>query len=139
VAALSHEVEFDEDEIVFRAGERHSYFGLLVCGSVCVELRTEFYGMTIETLAAGEAFGWSSLLEQHHTVFQVRAREASSAIYVDSLGLLELCAKDHRVAAEIYSRLVRVMAKRVRSTEVRLAEFCGSARCESHSADPNGR
>jgi len=129
VSALSQQVEFEEDEIVFRAGERHTYFGLLVCGSVSVELRTEFYGMNIETLTAGEAFGWSSLLEQHHTVFQVRARENATAVYIDSIGLYDLCQKDPRLAAEIYGRLVKLMAKRVRSTELRLSEFCGSGRC----------
>jgi len=129
LAALSHEVRFDEDEIVFRAGERSAYFGLLVCGSVCVELRTDFYGMTIENLSAGEAFGWSSLLAAHHTVFQVRAREPSTALYLDGPGLNDACLKDARLAAEMYRRLAEVMAKRVRATEVRLAEFCGSARC----------
>jgi CRP-like cAMP-binding protein len=130
LSSISHEVDFDEDEIVFRAGERHSYFGLLVCGSVCVELRTEFYGMTIENLSAGEAFGWSSLLDEHHTVFQVRAREPASAIYLDGPGLRELCANDPKLGAEMYRRLAEMMAKRIRSTELRLAEFCGPARCD---------
>jgi len=133
LASVSHFVDFEEDEIVFRAGEQHAYFGLLVCGSVCVELRSNFYGMTIETLSAGAAFGWSSLLDEHHTVFQVRARELSSAIYLDGEKLRDLCEKDPKLAAEMYRRLAAVMGKRIRSTELRLSEFCGPSGCDPSS------
>ena len=124
---LARLVSFEEDEIVFRAGERSMYFCLLLAGSACVELRTPCYSITIQTLGPGDAFGWSSLLEEHHLVFQVRAREPSSALFLDGAQLTAACRKDPRLAAIVYYRLAQVVAKRVKATEVRLTEFCGSA------------
>ena len=126
LAALAREVSFDADEIVFRAGERSMYFCLLVRGSACVEIRTPYYGVTIQTLGPGEAFGWSSLLEEHHTVFQVRAREPSMALFLDGEKLLKACREDSKLATEIFRRLAKVVAKRVKATELILTKFCGS-------------
>ena len=127
LASLARQVEFEEDEIVFRAGERSMNFCLLFCGSAAVEIRTPYYGLVVQTLGPGDAFGWSSLLDEHHTVFQVRARETCSAVYLDGHKLAEACRKDPKLGSEIFRRLAQVVAKRVKATEDRLAEFCGSA------------
>lgn len=127
LAALARKVEFKQDETVFNAGERSMHFCLLLTGSVCVELSAPVFSVHIQTLDAGEAFGWSSLLSLHHTVFQVRAREASTAICLDGIKLAKACEKDAKLASEMYRRVAEVVAKRVRATELRLAEFCGSA------------
>ena len=127
LASMAREVSFEGDEIVFRAGQRSMYFCLLLRGSACVEIRTPYYGLSIQTLVPGDAFGWSSLLDEHHIVFQVRAREPSSALFLDGEKLLAACEKDAKLAAEIYRRVAEVVAKRVKATEMKLAEFCGSA------------
>jgi CRP/FNR family cyclic AMP-dependent transcriptional regulator len=85
------------------------------------------YAICVQTLVPGDSFGWSSLLDEHHTVFQVRAREPSSALFLDGQKLLEACRKDPKLGSEVFQRLARVVAKRVEATELRLAEFCGSA------------
>lgn len=131
LASLTREVQYGEDEIVFRAGEQSTDFGLLTAGSACVELRAPFYGMTIQILSAGDAFGWSALLDERYTVFQVRAREPSTALCLDGHKLIEACRDDEKLAAEIFHRLSELMARRVSAVELRLAEFCGSARCQS--------
>ncbi len=136
LASLAREVEFEEDEIVFRAGERSTNFCLLYCGSAAVEIRTPYYGLCVQTLGPGEAFGWSSLLGEHHTVFQVRAREPSNAIFIDGQKLADACNKDPKLGLEIFRRLAQVVARRVRATEDRLAEFCGSAKNNNH-AEPS--
>jgi CRP-like cAMP-binding protein len=128
LAALARQVEFDEDEIVFRSGEKSMNFCLLLCGSAAVEIRTPYYGLCVETLGPGDAFGWSSLLDDHHTVFQVRAREPINAIFLDGKKLTEACKKDAKLGSEVFYRLARIVAKRVRATEDRLAEFCGSSK-----------
>ena len=127
LAALARQVEFKQDETVFRAGERSMHFCLLLSGSVCVELSAPVFSVHIQTLNAGEAFGWSSLLSLHHTVFQVRAREASTALCLDGNELAKACENDTKLSSEMYRRVAEVVAKRVIATELRLAEFCGSA------------
>lgn len=135
LAAMTRIVDFDEDEIVFRSGERSMHFCLLIDGSVCVELSTPVFGMTVQILSSGDAFGWSAILSEHHTVFQVRAREPSRALCLDGVLLSKACQKDSKLAAEVFRRVAEVVAKRVRATELRLAEFCGSTNHNSDGSD----
>lgn len=127
---MAEEVRFEPDQIVFRSGEESRDFYLVVSGSLSIELSTPVYGVNIQTLAAGEAFGWSALLK-NPTLFQVRAREPSAVIRLDGPRLVRACEKDPRLGAEIYRRLADVVADRLRATEVRLLEFCGSRNHQS--------
>ena len=69
----------------------------------------------------------SSLLNHHDTLFQVRAREVSSAVCFEGSQLFAACSADPSFGLELYSRLLDLVAGRVKATESRLAEFCGSA------------
>ena len=138
MAAYAHEVTFAPDQVVFGAGERSLHFGLLLSGSACVELSTPFYGMTIQILSAGDAFGWSALLDENSTVFQVRARETTRALCFDGRRLARACARDRRLSAVVYRHLAEVLAKRVRAVELRLEEFAGSPdRCHERGTLPS--
>jgi len=125
LAELARRVSLETDAIVFRSGEESKDFYLVVSGSLSVELSTPVYAVNIQTLEAGDAFGWSALLRDS-THFQVRAREPSVIVCLDGGRLLEACRRDPRLGAEIYRRLAEVVATRLRATEVRLLEFCGS-------------
>lgn len=126
LAGMAKQVEFAEDEIVFEAGARWPHFCLLLEGSACVEIRNPYYSVTVQTLKPGDAFGWSALTSEHHTVFEVRAREASTALLLDGKKLLAACEKDCKLAAEVYRRVAETMCHRVKATEVLLADFCGT-------------
>ena len=122
---LTRKVAFQQDEVIFRAGERSSYLYLVLSGYVCVEIRTRFYSVCVEAVGPGAAFGWSSLLDHHDTVFQVRAREPSIALCLDAEQLLAACQDNPVLGFELFRRLFGVVAERVKATEARLAEFCG--------------
>lgn len=128
LAALARPVTFRQDEVIFRVAERSEYLYLLLSGSVCVEARSPFYAICIAALSPGDAFGWSSLAGRHDTVFQVRAREDTTALCLDSRGLLAACEQDPSLGLEIFRRLSEMVAGRVRALEARLAEFCGLPR-----------
>jgi CRP-like cAMP-binding protein len=125
LAGISHEVAFAEDEVVLVDGERSTSFFLLLTGSVVVELRTPQYVVTVQALSPGEVFGWSALLEDQDTLFQVRAREATTALQIDGAELKAYCMKDPALGAAFFHRILRVVAGRVKATEVRFAEMCG--------------
>ena len=76
---LAHEVTFLEDELILVDGQRSKAFYLVSSGSVAVELRTATFVVTLQALGSGQAFGWSALLENQDTLFQVRARERTIA------------------------------------------------------------
>lgn len=125
LAALAHEVSFMENEVIFSAGQQSKNFYLLLDGSVCVEVAARSYTVWIQALGPGDAFGWSSLLEHHDTLFQVRARVKSTALCVDGEALSTLLRQDSELAAEILRRTLSLVAGRVHATELRLGELCG--------------
>jgi len=91
MASLAHQVEFHEDQLILRNGQRSTHFYLRLSGSVGVEARTAVYNISIQTLERGNAFGWSSFLNHHDTLFQVRAREASSGLCFEGAQLSGSC------------------------------------------------
>jgi len=125
LAGLASEVTFEEDDIILGDGEQSRAFYLLLSGSVAVELRAARYVVCVQALGPGQVFGWSSLLEDQDTYFQVRSRERTTALRIDGAALHEACKADPALEAEILRRTLRVVAGRVRATEIRFAEMCG--------------
>jgi len=125
LASIARIVTFAEDELILEEGQRSAAFYLLTVGSVAVELRTPRYSVCVQSLGPGEVFGWSALLENQDTLFRVRAREATSAMRIEGAALQEACKSDPAFAAEILDRTLKVVAGRVRATEIRFAEMCG--------------
>ena len=125
LAKLAAEVTFEEDEIILVDGQRSTSFYLVMSGSVVVELSTPRYAMCVQSLGAGSVFGWSALLEDQDTLFQVRARERTVALEIDGAALKSRCFEDPSLGAALLHRLLHVVAGRVRATEMRFAEMCG--------------
>ncbi len=123
--ALATEVTFEENELVLEEGQRSAYFYLLVSGSVAVELRTPRYVVCVEALGPGQVFGWSALLDHQDTLFQVRARERTTALRFEGSGLKAKCHTEPCLGTEILQRTLQVVAGRVKATEIRFAEMCG--------------
>ena len=125
LAALASDVTFEENEVVLVDGERSRSFFLILTGSVSVELRTASYAVLVQALGPGQVFGWSALLDDHDTLFQVRARERTTALRLDGADLKAACHQDTLLGTEILQRALAVVAGRVRATEIRFAEMCG--------------
>jgi CRP-like cAMP-binding protein len=118
-------VTFEENDVVLVDGERSRNFFLVLAGSVSVELRTATYAVEVQALGPGQVFGWSALLDDHDTLFQVRAREHTTALRLDGADLKAACHRDTLLGTEILGRALAVVAGRVRATEIRFAEMCG--------------
>jgi len=126
LASLASSAEFKEDELILIAGQHSEHLFLLLSGSV-VEVPTPLYVVCVQALKPGDAFGWSSLLNQQDTLFQVRARETVTAIRWEGTALLAACEEDAAFGMELLRRLLQLVAGRVKATETRLGEFCGIA------------
>jgi CRP-like cAMP-binding protein len=125
LASMASEVVFAENQVVMLDREQSRAFYLVLTGSVSVELHTPSYVVSVQALCAGEAFGWSALLEGHDTLFQVRAREHTTALRLDGEELRAACHADPLLGKEILQRALTVAAGRVQATEIRFAEMCG--------------
>jgi CRP/FNR family cyclic AMP-dependent transcriptional regulator len=125
LAALVSEVMFDEGEVILVDGHRSTHFYLITNGSVALELRTPRYSVCVQSLGAGQVFGWSALLDHQDTLFQVRSRELTTTLRLKGADLWGLCRTDAAFGAEIFQRTLHVVAERVKATEQRFAEMCG--------------
>jgi CRP-like cAMP-binding protein len=125
LAEIAAEVTFQENEIILFAGQCSTALYLLLCGSAAVELRAPSYSVCLQALRPGHAFGWSALLDQQETVFQVRARERSTTLRIDGAALSALCRSHPHLGVKILTRALHVVASRVKATEACFAEMCG--------------
>ena len=125
LAGMSHRVVFEDNEVILVDGARSTSFFLVLTGSVVVELRTPQYVVAVQAQGPGNVFGWSALLDDQDTLFQVRARERTTALQIDGAALKAQCMCDPALGAEFFHRILRVVAGRVRATELRFAEMCG--------------
>jgi CRP-like cAMP-binding protein len=115
LAAMAEQVTFEDNQVILEAAQRSTSFYLLTAGSVAVELRTAAYSVMVEAIGPGQLFGWSALLDHQDTLFQVRAREHTTALRLT----------DSQLGNEVRQRALQVVAGRVRATEIRFAEMCG--------------
>jgi CRP-like cAMP-binding protein len=125
LASMASEVSFAEGEVILENGQRSEAFFLVLSGSVSVELCTANFCVSVQALGPGQVFGWSALLDHHDTVFQVRARENTTALRLDGEHLKAACQTDPLLGKEVLQRALAVVAGRVRATEIRFAEMCG--------------
>lgn len=125
LAGIASCVAFEENEVILVDGARSTSFFLVLTGSVVVELRTPRYVIAVQAVGQGNVFGWSALLDDQDTLFQVRAREHTTALQMHGATLKARCMSDPALGAEFFHRILRVVADRVKATELRFAEMCG--------------
>jgi CRP-like cAMP-binding protein len=125
LAALATEVTFAENEAILMDRQESQYFYLVTSGSVNIELHTSIFTVSVLAVGPGQAFGWSALLDHQDTVFQVRAREQTSALCLPGPELAQACRNDCDLGVEILFRTLQVVAGRIQATEARFAEICG--------------
>jgi len=125
LATLTTKVEFPQDEIVLPGGQPSAAIYIITAGSVAVEFRAARYAVCVQALEAGHVFGWSALLGSIDTMFQVRAREATTALQMNGAALEDAFRSDPALCAEMLRGLLRVMAECVKASERKVAELCG--------------
>ena len=125
LALLAAEVTFEENQVCLASGQHSQFFYLIESGSVAVELRAPHFTVCVQALGPDQIFGWSALLDRQDTLFQVRARERTTALCLDGKGLAVVFHADPELGAELLRRALKVAAERVRATEVKFAEMCG--------------
>lgn len=125
LVSLATEVSFAENEVILMDGSPSQAMYLVVSGSVSIELHAASFTVSVQALGPGEAFGWSALLEDRGSLFQVRAREETTTICLDGPDLARLGRSDTELGSEILRRALQIAACRVQATEAKFAEMCG--------------
>jgi CRP-like cAMP-binding protein len=128
--------EFEASRRILNEGGRADRFYLILEGRVELELPVPGgEAIPIETLGAGDVFGWSWLFAPYHCHFDARAVAPTKVIifYGTHLHLRDLCEGDHSLGYELMKRVSEIVVKRLQATRRELMELKmpGSARTRS--------
>jgi CRP/FNR family cyclic AMP-dependent transcriptional regulator len=118
--------KFREHEQIFKKDFDAGSFYLLLEGEVAVE--TPYVPgegvITLLTLGAGEALGWSWLFPPYQWHFSARATEPSEAIVFDADKLRTLAGDNPAFGYCLAIRVGGMVLHRLQSTRVRLLDLC---------------
>jgi CRP-like cAMP-binding protein len=123
LAPLAREVHFAPNQVVFREGEDCHDFFLVVAGRVALEILSSGAPLRVQTVSAGDEFGWSAVLMGRGKHFQARALDAVEAISFDGLQVMALCREDTALGFEFMHRLLGVVSERLHATRLQLLDM----------------
>jgi CRP-like cAMP-binding protein len=115
--------EFQEDEIIFRAGQPANGFYLIQNGSVAIEGSVFEHGaISTDFVSAGEPLGWSWLFPPYLWHYDARAIEPTTAFFLDGAILHQACNEDLTLGHELFKRMSEVMVRRLQASRAKLIE-----------------
>jgi len=119
-------VRLDAGQIVFREREDADHFYLIHKGHVALETFIPGRGnISVQSLGAGEALGWSWLFPPYRWEFSARATDPAELIAFGAVGLRERAEENRDFSHELLSRTAGILLHRLQATRRRLVEFYG--------------
>ena len=126
IASCARPEEYEADEYLFRIGDPADRSYLIGAGRLSLEVRAGPRGVvTIETLEAEDAVGFSWLFPPHRWMFDGRAVENLQVTALDGRRLREMKAADHEFGYELMLRYSAVMSDRLHAARLQLMDFYG--------------
>jgi signal-transduction protein with cAMP-binding, CBS, and nucleotidyltransferase domain len=119
LAAMARVARFEPNEIIFEEFEDCSEFYLIVSGRVALEIAPHMEPLRVETLSAGDEFGWSSLLEGKGKLFRARAL----MLVFDGHELRAMSERDPSFGYHLMQRLLHVVSERLQSTRLQVLDM----------------
>ncbi len=124
LAGCARKVGFDAEEFLFRSNEPADRFFLVISGSVALKVFIPGLGpMPIQTIAAGEALGWSWLLPPYRWHFDARALDQTLTVAFDAGRLRQLLDSHPELGCEVLKRVVGIVAQRLQATRLQLLDL----------------
>ena len=111
--------------MLFRQGDPAERFYLIRRGTVALEVQAPGRRLTIETLDAGDAVGWSWLFAPYRWQLDARALEACELIGFDGVCLRGKCETDHDLGYELMRRFAENLVDRLQATRLQLLDVYG--------------
>lgn len=111
-------------QYLWRQGEPADCFYLIQSGQIALEIMIPNQGpLQIETVGAGEVFGWSWLTPPHRWLFDVRTVTDVRAVVLNGACLREQCERNESLGYAWLNRLVPVIGHRLETTRLKLLEL----------------
>lgn len=120
--SLAKEARFDADQVIFREGAECSQFYLIGAGLVALEIVLPRRTLRVQTLQAGDEFGWSAVLKGRGKHFQARALRPIEAVAFEGPELVAACEQDPSFGYALMYRLLGVVSERLHATRLELSD-----------------
>jgi CRP/FNR family transcriptional regulator, cyclic AMP receptor protein len=118
------EERFGSQQQIFQEGSDANHFYLIHAGRVALETFVPGRGVvTIQTIGAGEALGWSSLFPPYRWHFSARSIDATAVVALDARALRAKAQENHDFGYDITTRIAQVMLQRLQATRMQLLDF----------------
>ena len=128
LAALSRERNADTGEILLREGSETTQLGVVRSGRVALRLQVPGRGSpTVLTVEAGDVFGWSAVVPPYRATSTAIAIEPSELLVFEARALRDALDEDEDLAAALYPRLLRAVARRLEATRLQLLDVFARA------------
>jgi len=123
LALLAKNARFPSNHVFFREGDDCPDFHLILSGMVALEMVAPSRPFRVETLNAGDEFGWSSLLVGQGKLFQARALEAVETLVFEGPELRAMCEEDTAFGYKLMLRLLNVVSGRLQATRLQVLDI----------------
>lgn len=120
---------FEAGQEIFQEGKEADRFFLVEKGQIKLHTFVPPRGdVTIQTVSAGAALGWSWLFPPYQWHFSAHANEPTILIALDAKYLRRLCEAHADFGFELIKRVSRVLFQRLQETRLLLVDFYGDTR-----------
>jgi CRP-like cAMP-binding protein len=123
LSAMSAELRFQPDELIFHEGDHSSLFYLLISGNVALEVISPGRPVRVDTLFAGEVLGWSSVTGDNGKQFQARALEEVHVLAFDGARLRHAFEQDYAFGFWFMRAILTVMSGRLQAIRTQLLDI----------------
>jgi CRP/FNR family cyclic AMP-dependent transcriptional regulator len=124
LAKLGEIQDFEAEEVILHEGDDAKEMGILISGRLALRTLVPERGpVTILSVEQGDIFGWSAVLADTQAQSTVVATQPSRALVIDGVKLRAALKEDHALAASLYPRVLKAVARRLRSTRLQLLDL----------------
>ncbi len=118
------DVRFDENQIIFRQGDKADYLYFVLDGKVSIQFNPEDGPvLTVSEVDQGGVFGWSSALGSTCYTSSAVCTETGHFVRMEGEELKNLCQEHPETGILILNRLASVIAQRLRGTHEQVVEL----------------
>lgn len=122
LAQITRAAHYAGNDVILEQGEESTQLYLITAGRVALEIAGPSQPFRVDTLCAGDEFGWSWALGTPG-VYQVRALEPLEVLVVSARELSELCEQDKAFGYALMRRLLGVVAERLQATRTTVIDM----------------
>jgi len=126
LAALATRRNARPGDVLLSEGAPTAQLGVVLAGRLALRLQVPGRGlMTVLTVEPGDVFGWSAIVPPYRSTSTVVAVEPSEVAVLDATSLRTALEDDEGLAAVLYPRILRSVARRLEATRMQLLDLFG--------------